>query len=223
MTRALGWMLAGALVGACRTPPVQGTSVGNPGDASLTAAPGTSIAWTSARLFVEQVVWMGCGTADDTVILDADIDLTEPFPFVAPVGKWCGVQVQANSDLVLDGTRADNRTAQVQLALTTIDIPSLRSFDVDPSSRMLIELGQPGWLDGSELPEYTGGDPSFGPDDDDYEDVVVLIERGSAVYYSQNGDFAVDDDERRNGPAAAGEARTFDDEHEDSDGDSDGD
>ena len=213
--------LACALLAGCRSRPVdEGTSVGNPGNARLTVAPGADLVFRTADVPVADLTWRGCsGAADVVVPIDAALDLLTSPSLEAPEGRWCGVDLAAAGPLVMSvGDAAGTGDAALTLDLQLVEVPSAKAFSVTAATDMVLEIAAPGWLSKSGLGIADGTTVTIDSGHPLHDSLTTAAEASSGLY-EDDGDGTLSNSERSSGAVAAGSDRPEDDDDDDDDDD----
>lgn len=157
-SRTLLLGLAG-LSAACASGVVRrdgGVAVGNPGNLRASIAPGEDVAFSAARIYIEQVWLVGCDGMEQSLATELWLDLDAGDALELPNGSWCGLVAESVS---LEAMAASERS-RVELALE-LDFIDLYGEPWNPADGdVLMRLGSAGWLsaewleeDGPELAE----------------------------------------------------------------------
>ncbi len=206
-----------ALVGCRSDGRLQGTLVGNPGDASMTAAPSTGVEVQSARMGVADITWIDCDSgASTTVVIDRDLDLLGLELFDAPTGRWCTVDVASSSPLVVQAEDTiEGGTVSLSVDIGVVELTSA-GVPVGENTTLLFELAKPDWLLPATLGYSGGASIVIEPGSAEHDALAVVVESGSAAYVD-DGNLQVDPEEVAAGPIAEGPGHSDDDDDDDDD------
>lgn len=210
-----GLVLASLGVGCRSDGSLQGTLVGNPGDASLAPAPTSGTTFRTARLPVDALAWLPCGGGPPEVVaIGRTVDLLARERLEAPEGFWCGLEVSTEGALELQVDAAGGGAAQLQLEVGVVAVAS-RGFASGAADPLVLELGRPEWLDPTVLGFAGAGDEVRVEAGTPEHDALANTAAASSGLFADDGDRVVDDAERAAGEVAAGPDRGVEDDDDD--------
>jgi hypothetical protein len=188
-----------------------GTSVGNPGQTSMSVAPTDGLAVRAGTLPAEELVTISCEGERKTTPIGRTLLLNGTDQIEVPPGTWCGVELRLNGNLRLDGIGDSGGPMSLELELASVQLSS-PGLSVDGQA-LVLELGSPGWLD-RLVPALEGGSSvGIGPTDPEHDALAAAVADGSGLYEDANASGQVEDEER--GPGAEAEGEDHEDEGED--------
>ena len=185
-----------ALVG-CRDyhDPSNGTSVGNPGKEMTRIAPGKDLVITSARAVDGRLSISGCDEDDGVQVTlyddEGSLDLLASDAVDLPAGLWCSLTVDLPT-IEIDASGDAGGTALIDLTTKSFEI-YLFELEVTEDTKIVVQLGSPGWLDATTLGlpadvAIIGGSP-------EHEALTDLLYLESGAY-RDDGDGLLDDEEQ---------------------------
>lgn len=178
---------------SCRSPPAEGTSVGNPTEMTVVAAESADLQLSAGGVSLETAsFWLDDET--DLVEFGQDVDLFTPDAVELPSRSWDVLVLELAAPLWLEGTTSAGQEVSITLAVESVALvgPAV-FFDGD---RVVLEVGEPGWLDALEL----GYDPAqplvIEPTDALHDRAAEAVGR-SGLFLDGDGDGQVSEDERQ--------------------------
>jgi hypothetical protein len=160
---------------ACASTPDAGTSVGNPGDASLAPAASAGLTLDGARWTVSTVTWRGCGRGAVQQEIGAELDLSgEGARLPLPQGEWCEAAIEADGLLELRGVTERGGQLLVQLELDPVEFAAAQPVR-SPGPAVALELGPPGWLTALAAQTGPGARAEIRPGDREHDRLVALV------------------------------------------------
>lgn len=200
-------------------PPREGIAVGNPpGMAAMRAAtaPADGIAFTALEWQVGGVYVENCEgegrTTDRGGLLELDGGTVQ-----VPAGRWCAIGLVSDAVMYLDGQVRNGGRFRFHAAIGRlmlygdIDVPAAEdTATTDQVTRdLVLELGEPEWVDERDLALQPTDDVAFGDaclDDPLCTAIWTGIVHRSAVY-GDDGDGVVSETERATGDEGRGDER----------------
>lgn len=207
-------LFLGIALGACRTPPVEGTSVGNPGETRMSMAKGTGLTIDAAEVTVVRTRWTDCAGVVTTLEEEQQVDLLDSQVLQTPPGSWCGLEVVTRGATTVAATSDAGFGAAISLELGTLGLGTSAPFFID-GDVLALELGTPGWLDAAALGADTA-DVVVNAGSAAHAGLVAAASTGAGLY-PDDGDGQVSEGERGDGPVADGATTTDDDDDDDDD------
>ncbi len=160
---------------ACASTPDAGTSVGNPGDASLAPAASAGLTLDGARWSVTTVTWQGCGRGAVQQEVGAELDLSGGGArLLLPQGEWCAAEIEADGLLELRGATDRGGQLVVQLELDPVEFTAPQPVR-SPGPAVALELGPPGWLTALAAQTGPGERTEVRPGDREHDRLVALV------------------------------------------------
>lgn len=185
-----------ALLLACRTGPVEGTSVGNPTELTGRLAPNSDLIIDSAQVALGVASFTnGQGGVED-VDLAVTVDLLDGGSLEMPELEWVSLELFFASPMELHGSTSGDAEASVTIAVESLFLTSSADAVIFDGGAYVLELGNPGWLDAESI-DY---DPDEGllvePGSAEHDTLAGLVRYSSSLAEDQDSDGEVSDDER---------------------------
>jgi len=190
----------------CSSPPMEGTSVGNPTEMTVRVAPSDDIMLAQADLSLQSITLYGEGS-DETIAVDETLNTLDGATIEMPDGEWGAMVLTVSEPMVLSGSTRSGDPANLRLDVSTVTLRPVNETIRFDRGKFVLELASPAWLDA----ENAGYDPDaevlVDPDTPAIHDDLVAAIESSTSLFGDDGDRDVSDDERQDREAQGDRGR----------------